>query len=128
MDNLHEKLALPKGHYSLHVAVLSGLPVSLISDLASILGRSPAQVAEWVAEFSGNTVMTLRAGETFCRLVEILDALLELHDENHEAALHWLTTPNMVLSNERPIELLTTEAGARAVRQAICAIEYGLPV
>jgi hypothetical protein len=37
MSGLQEKLGLLKGHYYLHVAVLAGLPVSLISDLASEL-------------------------------------------------------------------------------------------
>jgi len=72
--------------------------------------------------------MSVRAGEVFCRLVQILDALFALYDEDSGAALHCLTAPNVVLSNERPVDLLATEAGARAVRQAICAIEYGLPV
>ena len=128
MDRLHEKLGLPKSHYSLHVAVLSGLPMSLISDLAPELGRSPAQVAQWLAESPDSTVMSVRAGEVFCRLVQILDALLALYNEDSGAALDWLTAPNVVLSNERSVDLLATEAGARAVRQAICAIEYGLPV
>lgn len=88
MGRLHEKLGLPKGHYALHVAVLSGLPVSLISDLASELGRSPAQIAEWVAESPGSKMMTLRAGEVFCRLIDILDALLELHDGDQAGPLH----------------------------------------
>lgn len=48
MGRLHEKLGLPKGHYYLHVSVLAGLPVSLISDLASELERSPEQISEWV--------------------------------------------------------------------------------
>jgi len=73
-------------------------------------------------------VMSMQAGEVFCRLIEILDALLELYDGDLGAALQWLTAPNVVLSNEVPVELLVTEAGTRAVRQAIRAIEYGLPV
>jgi hypothetical protein len=40
LRGLQEKLGLLKGHYYLHVAVLAGLPVSLISDLASELDRS----------------------------------------------------------------------------------------
>ncbi|HFH3086323.1 TPA: antitoxin Xre/MbcA/ParS toxin-binding domain-containing protein [Pseudomonas aeruginosa] len=128
MGMLHEKLGLPKGHYYLHVAVLAGLPASLVSDLASELEQSPAQVAEWVTASPGSAVMSMQASEVFCRLIEILDALLELYDGDLGGALHWLTAPNMVLSNERPVELLATESGARAVRQAIRAIEYGLPV
>lgn len=34
----------------------------------------------------------------------------------------------MVLTNERPVDLLITEAGRHAAQQAIHAIEYGLPV
>ncbi|MBV6013982.1 MbcA/ParS/Xre antitoxin family protein [Pseudomonas aeruginosa] len=128
MGRLHEKLGLPKGHYYLHVAVLAGLPVSLISDLASELERSLEQIVEWVTASPGSAVMSMQASEVFCRLIEILDALLELYEGDLDGALHWLTAPNVVLSNERPVELLVTEPGARAVRQAIRAIEYGLPV
>jgi hypothetical protein len=49
-------------------------------------------------------VMSIQAGEVFCRLIEILDALLELYDGDLGGALHWLTAPNVVLSNERPVE------------------------
>ncbi|HBO5142840.1 TPA: DUF2384 domain-containing protein [Pseudomonas aeruginosa] len=128
MGRLHERLGLPKGHYYLHVAVLSGLPVSLISDLASELERSSEQIAEWVTASPGSAVMSMQTGEVFCRLIEILDALLELHEGDLGGALRWLTAPNVVLSNEKPVELLATEFGTRAVRQAIRAIEYGLPV
>ena len=85
-------------------AVLAGLPVSLISDLASELERSPAQIAQWITASPGSAVMSIQAGEVFCRLIEILDALLELYDGDLGGALHWLTAPNVVLSNERPVE------------------------
>jgi uncharacterized protein (DUF2384 family) len=104
MERLREKLDLPRGHYYLHVAVLAGLPVSLISDLASELERSPAQIAQWITASPGSAVMSIQAGEVFCRLIEILDALLELYDGDLGGALHWLTAPNVVLSNERPVE------------------------
>ncbi|TXI34246.1 MAG: DUF2384 domain-containing protein [Aquipseudomonas alcaligenes] len=128
MDKLYDRLGLPKGHYRLHVAVLTGLPASLVSDLAQELGQSPVQIAEWVGASSRSAAMSLQASEVFCRLVETLDALLELYDGYLEGAVRWLTAPNMVLANELPVELLVTEAGKRAVQQAIHAIEYGLPV
>jgi putative toxin-antitoxin system antitoxin component (TIGR02293 family) len=128
MGKLHEKIDLPSGHYYLHVAVLAGLPVSLISDLASELERSPEQIAEWVTASPDSALMSMQAGEVFCRLIEILDALLELHEGDLGGTLRWLTAPNAALSNERPIDLLVTESGTRAVRQAMRAIEYGLPV
>jgi uncharacterized protein (DUF2384 family) len=128
MDKLYDKLRLPKGHYRLHVALLTGLPASLVSDLAQELGRSPVQIEEWVGASSRNAAMSLQASEVFCRLVETLDALLELYDGDLEGTLRWLTAPNMVLANELSVGLLVTEAGKRAAQQAIHAIEYGLPV
>lgn len=128
MGRLHEKLGLPKGHYYLHIAVLAGLPLSLISDLARELERSPEQIADWVPASPDSAVMSMQSGEVFCRLIEILDALLELHEGELGGTLRWLTAPNVALSNERPVELLVTGFGTRAVRQAIRAIEYGLPV
>jgi putative toxin-antitoxin system antitoxin component (TIGR02293 family) len=128
MDKLYDKLALPKGHYHLHRAVLAGLPVSLITELARELGRSPIQVAEWAGSSPLGTAMSMPASEVFLRLVETLDVLLELYGGNLEGTLHWLTTPKAVLGNEQPVDLLVTAAGWRAVQQAIHAIEYGLPV
>ncbi|MHA6492486.1 antitoxin Xre/MbcA/ParS toxin-binding domain-containing protein [Pseudomonas borbori] len=63
----------------------------------------------------------------FCRLVETLDALLELHGGDLDGALRWLTSPVLVLASERPIDLLITEPGRRAVLQVILALEHGLP-
>lgn len=128
MNKLYDKLCLPKGHYHLHRVVLSGLSVSVIAHLARELGRSPAQVAEWIGVPSNGTAMSLQASEIFCRLVDTLDELLALHDGNLEGALQWLTTPNLVLANERPVDLLVTGPGTHAVHQVIHAIEYGLPV
>jgi uncharacterized protein (DUF2384 family) len=54
--------------------------------------------------------------------------LFSLYHGNLGNASRWLTTPNLVLTNERLVDLLVTEAGKRAVQQAIHAIEYGLPV
>lgn len=128
MDKLYDKLGLPKGHYRLHRAVLAGLPVALVADLARELGLPLSRVTKWIGISPQHATMPAQAGEVFCRLVETMDALLELHDGNLEGALRWLATPNMVLANERPVNLLVTEAGRRAVQQTIHAIEYGLPV
>ncbi|CEG51710.1 MULTISPECIES: antitoxin Xre/MbcA/ParS toxin-binding domain-containing protein [Stutzerimonas stutzeri group] len=128
VNNLFDKLDLPKGHYYLHLAVLAGLPAPLIADLARELGRSPVQIAEWVGISACGESMSEKESEIYCRLVETLDVLLDLYDGNLEGALRWLTTTNMLLANARPVDLVVTEAGGRAVQQAIHAIEHGLPV
>lgn len=128
MQKLYDRLRLPKAHYRMHQSVLVGLPIMLVADLAQELGLPRTQVARWVGTSFRHSVMSARAGEVFCRLVETLDDLLELHDGDIEGALHWLTSPVQTLASERPIELLVTESGRRAVRQVIHAIEHGLPV
>ncbi|WP_200590153.1 MbcA/ParS/Xre antitoxin family protein [Pseudomonas stutzeri] len=42
-------------------------------------------------------------------------------------ALRWLTSPNLALASERPVDLLVTEPGCRAVLYVIHSIEHGLP-
>ena len=128
MDKLYDKLDLPKGHYHLHRAILAGLPASLISDLAVELGQPTAQIAEWAGECSLDSAMPISSSEVFFRLVRALDSLGDLYESDREGAISWLTTPNKVLAEERPVDLLATEAGGHAVQQAIHAIEHGLPV
>ncbi|WP_372239915.1 antitoxin Xre/MbcA/ParS toxin-binding domain-containing protein [Pseudomonas sp. 9AZ] len=127
MQKLYDRLGLPKTHYRMHQAVLAGLPVTLVADLAHELGLRRTQVARWVGTSFRHSVMSVRTGEVFCRLVETLDALLELHEGDLDGALRWLTSPVLTLVSERPIDLLVTEPGRRAVLQVIHAIEHGLP-
>lgn len=108
--------------------VLAGFPIALAEELAHELGLPRTQVARWVGTSFQHVVMSARAGEVFCRLVETLDALLELHEGDLDGALRWLTSPALTLASERPIDLLVTEPGRRAVLQVIHAIEHGLPV
>jgi putative toxin-antitoxin system antitoxin component (TIGR02293 family) len=112
----------------MHQAVLTGLPVALVADLAHELGLRRTQVARWVGTSFRHSVMSARASEVFCRIVETLDALLELHEGDLDGALRWLTSPVLTLASERPIDLLVTEPGRRAVLQVIHALEHGLPV
>ncbi|PAU59030.1 hypothetical protein BZL41_17100 [Pseudomonas sp. PIC25] len=128
MQTLYDRLGLPKAHYRMHQAVLAGLPVTLAADLAHELGLPRTQVARWVGTSFRHSVMSVRAGEVFCRLVETLDALLELHEGDIDGALRWLTSPVLTLASERPIDLLVTEPGRRAVLQVTRALEHGLPV
>ena len=43
-------------------------------------GKRVGSIAQWITSSSGSTVMPIQAGELFSRLIEILDALLELHE------------------------------------------------
>lgn len=128
MVKLHDRLGLPVGYYQTHRVVLKGLPVTLADDLAAELDVPRSQVIKWVGASSRHSAMSARASEVFCRLVDTLDALLELHDGDRDGALRWLTSPIQTLACERPVDLIVTQSGQRAVLQVIHSIEYGLPV
>lgn len=125
---LHRRLGLPTTHYQMHHAALNGLPTKLAADLAHELGLPLSQVAKWVGTSPRRAVMSPRSSEVFYHLVEVLDALWDLYEGNVDGAVRWLTSPNLTLASERPIDLLVTESGCRAVLQVIRSIEYGLPV
>jgi hypothetical protein len=85
VSKLFDKLDIPKGRYYLHLAVLAGLPVTLIADLTRELGRSPVQIAEWVGVSACGESMSVKENQVYCRLVGTLDVLLGLYDGNLEA-------------------------------------------
>lgn len=125
---LHRQLDLPTTHYQMHHAALNGLPTKLAADLAHELGMPRSQLARWVGASPRRAVMSPRSSEVFYHLVEVLDALLDLYDGNLGGALPWLTSPSLTLASERPVDLLVTEPGCRAVLQVIRSMEHGLPV
>lgn len=55
--------------------------------------------------------MTVRASEVF---------------EDNEAALDWLRAPNASLAGHRPLDMLDTDIGARAVADTLGRIEHGV--
>lgn len=125
---LHRRLGLPTTYYWMHHAALDGLPTKLATDLAHELRLPCSQVAKWVGTSPRRAIMSPRSSEILYHLVEALDALFYLYDGNLDGALRWLTSPNLTLLSERPVDLLVTEPGCRAVLQVIRSIEHGLPV
>lgn len=81
----------------------------------------------WLGGATTKGRLSILASETFFRLIETLDALMELFDGDLSGAIRWLKEPNVALANRRPVDLMLTEHGARAVRQVLKAIEFGLP-
>lgn len=128
MKRLKERLGLPAAHYRLHQDILEGLPVALLARLASELEIPKELLAKWLPGDVGGETMSVAASEAFYRLAGIVDALLELYDEDKSGIVRWLSTPKTVLADEMPIHLLTTEAGGHAVLQLVRALEHGLPV
>lgn len=63
------------------------------------------------------------------RLVRVSNAIGEamvLFEGDKEAALDWLKKPAMAFGEQRPIDMLDTEVGAREVSNLITALEHGV--
>lgn len=121
---LHRRLGSPATHYQMHHAAMDGLPTKLAADLAHELGLGRI-VGRNITSPSRHVSTVKRDPLSPCR---ILDALLELYNGNLDEALRWPTSPNLTLASERPVDLLVTEPGFRAVLHLIHPIEHGLHV
>lgn len=63
------------------------------------------------------------------RLVSVsrlLAQTFELFEGNREAAISWFISPNRALNAQSPIEVASTETGAREVENLIGRLEHGL--
>ena len=61
-------------------------------------------------------------------LAQVLDSASALNRGDWEKTMRWLNKPAWGLGNKKPIELLTTSAGAQAVINLIGKIRHGVIV
>ncbi len=60
------------------------------------------------------------------RLSRVFGAVLTLFEGDEEAARAWLKRRQVALGNERPIDFVRTEVGAREVERLIGRLEHGV--
>lgn len=97
------------------------LPVSRISELLRIPPRTLARRKE---------ARRLEPDESdrLLRLSRLVGLALRLFEGDLPATRGWLTTPHPALGGEEPLQLATTEVGARQVEQLIGRLEHGVPL
>ena len=60
------------------------------------------------------------------RFARLLKHTTDMMDGDHDAAIRWLKTPQILLENQTPLEYARTESGAAEVQQLIGRIEAGV--
>jgi putative toxin-antitoxin system antitoxin component (TIGR02293 family) len=108
-----------------------GLPLSTLQDLVA-LGFSMQEVQELV--INPRTLRHRRARrerlsrEESDRVVRLARALssAERTFGDRERAWRWLRKPNRSLGGQRPVDLLATETGARAVEESLVRLDEGM--
>jgi putative toxin-antitoxin system antitoxin component (TIGR02293 family) len=118
---------------NLHQLIGKGLPAKVIGKLEKMLSLSPLQSARLLAisETSRKRFMQTpgkRLGETASdRIVRIVSTIAEAADifGDEKKAIAWFKTPSLALNGQQPIDLMTSDPGAKIVRDELNRIRYG---
>jgi len=111
--------------------VRQGLPIQAVDGLVAQGHLTPAELDRLVLPrktlYHRRKLGRLTAGQSdrLLRVARIL-ALAEETFANRAKAQAWLRRPTQPLAGERPLDLLDTEEGARAVEQLLGHIAYGI--
>lgn len=92
-------------------------------ELSSLLMISPRTLDRRRKE----DVLTPDESERSYRVARLTDLAAEIFG-SIEKAEHWFKEANFALGNQKPIELMKTEPGARLVERTLRQIEYGITV
>jgi putative toxin-antitoxin system antitoxin component (TIGR02293 family) len=60
------------------------------------------------------------------RVARVFKAALDLFESDRKAALAWLSRPNRALNGKTPLQLATTDVGAREVERLVTRLEHGV--
>jgi putative toxin-antitoxin system antitoxin component (TIGR02293 family) len=114
-------------------AIEKGLPQSAFDRVKALMGLTDEQIAASL-RISQRTATRLRktglplspeVSDQLYRIARLFTFTREVLGSD-EAAREWLRTPQPGLNNETPLELVTTEVGAREVEDLLGRIEYGV--
>lgn len=114
----------------LRSAIREGFPQSVIDQVMHSADLSLKELAASL-DLSVRSLQRRRHGrlaqhesDRLYRLARII-ALAKHYIGNDETAMNWLKRPNRALGGSTPLELIDTEAGARAVENVLGRIAYG---
>ncbi len=114
-----------------HAVVIGALPLPVLDELLSA-GFTTTELGDLVINprtlrhrRSRGEALSMEEGERAVRLARML-ATAEAVLGNRQAAWGWLREANLSLDGARPIDLLKSEIGARAVEETLVRLEHGL--
>lgn len=119
----------------LHERVAAGFSYATLERLRRTLGLSLARFGEliWMAPRTlarrkASKRLQPEESDRLLRLSRIVGLSLLLFEGELAEARRWLLAPHPALGNELPLELASTEVGAREVERLIGRLEYGIPL
>ena len=121
------------GAYQLHALVGEGLPAGVIGRIERTLDLSAAESARVFGlsatsrkRYKGAPRKRLdpAASDRIMRVVSAVAEAVEIFGDESKA-IAWFKTPGLALGDERPIDLMTSDPGAKLVRDELLRIRYG---
>ncbi len=113
-----------------------GLPSASFSQFGSALGLSESALSQLISlstrtlhrrkNGEGEGRLDFRSSEALVRLARVFSAAIELFEGDIPKARDWMKTPRAALSNISPLEMASTEVGAREVEALIGRLEEGV--
>ncbi len=115
----------------LQSAIREGFPQKVVSEVMQAAGLTLKELADTL-DLSSRSLQRRRSegrlaryeSDRLYRLARII-ALAKHYLGDGKTATHWLRRPNRALGGSRPLDLIDTEPGARAVENILGRIAYG---
>ncbi len=118
----------------LQTAIAHGLPIAVARNVARSVAPEDASIRKRVmglvaspATMKRRVTLSPEAGERAERLARVTAMTIGALGSPAEAQ-RWLTQPHMLFGHRPPIDVASTDLGAREVEQMLNDIEYSLPV
>lgn len=113
--------------------ITSGLPMSAIIHFQKTSGITLDRIKQVIHISEGSFSRRKQSGrlsaeesERLLRLSRIYEQAIVLYERDAAGALEWLETRIPALGDQRPLDLLETEPGAREVEDLIGRIAHGI--
>ena len=114
-------------------SIKRGLPYSALEHLQRNTGLDPDVFLRWVqiaprtqARLKLQGRLTAEESDRLVRAARVFWRALELHEGNRAAAVQWLSSTPRALGGATPLEVSSTDLGAREVETLIGRIEHGV--
>ncbi len=113
--------------------VEAGLPFSAFESLQRAIGLPASQLAATIVLPASTLARKKKSGqlssaqsERLVRLARLTEAAIELFEGDTDKARQWMKAPRAVLGDKTPLEMASTELGAREVENLILRLEDGV--
>lgn len=113
--------------------IKAGLPFSRFESLQQVIGLPANQLAATIKLPDSTLARRKKSGhltpdqsERLVRLARILEMAIDLFEGDADAARRWLKAPREALGGNTPLQMVSTEIGAREVENLIERLQDGV--